>query len=99
MLIVNAGLGVVLCECLADDASLPKGSTFEAVYWSVITSTSVGFGFFHPATDIGKLATVAYAFLTMQACANAMDVAKDYLIDLCTVKAAAPPLSYSSKRR
>ena len=52
--------------------------------WSLITSTSVGFGDHYPSTDEGKLAVCAYAFATMQAAGNACDVASEFLQGLCT---------------
>lgn len=85
---VNAACGVLLCRWLSDDPELPS-SVFDAIYWSVITSTSVGFGDHYPTSTVGKLATVAYALLSMQACGNATGVAKDYLVALCTVR--VPP--------
>ena len=54
MLAVNAAVGVLLCESLADDAELPKGSLFDGVYWSVVIGTSVGFGDFHPTSDLER---------------------------------------------
>lgn len=78
---VNLAVGVVLCRALADDAELPKGA-LDAIYWSVVTSTSVGFGDHYPTTDVGKLAVCAYAFTTMAAAANVMDVAKEQLMAL-----------------
>jgi len=83
MLAVNFALGVVLCNFLTDDQEMPKG-VLDALYWSVITSTSVGFGDFHPTTALGKVCVCAYAFCTMTATANAMDVAKEKFVELCT---------------
>ena len=48
-------------------------------------SLQVGFGDFHPTSDIGKLAVSAYALFSMQVTANAMELAKEVLIRLCTV--------------
>ena len=86
MLVVNALLGVALCEYLADDLALPKGNTLDAAYWAIITGSSVGFGDHHPTTEAGKLVVCAYAYLSMQATGNAMDVAKDWLVSACTVR-------------
>ena len=49
---------------------------------------------------MGKVATVLYAFVSMQACANAMDVAKDWLTNLCIVpaKPLKTNMPYSKKR-
>ena len=87
MLAVNCALGVVLCNFLTDDENLPKG-VLNSLYWSVITSTSVGFGDFHPTTALGKVCVCTYAFATMQATANAVDVAKEKLVQLCTAPSA-----------
>ena len=87
MLAVNFALGAVLCSFLTDDHEMPKG-VLDSLYWCVITSTSVGFGDFHPTTALGKVCVCAYAFCTMQATANAMDVAKEKLVQLCTTPSA-----------
>ena len=87
MLAVNFALGAGLCSFLTDDHEMPKG-VLDSLYWCVITSTSVGFGDFHPTTALGKVCVCAYAFCTMQATANAMDVAKEKLIQLCTTPSA-----------
>ena len=89
MLAVNLAIGVALCTFLTEDENLPKG-VLDALYWSVITFTSCGFGDFHPTTAQGKVCVCAYAFATMQVAANVMDVAKEELVRLCTVPAAAP---------
>ena len=86
MLLANLVVGVLLCEALVDDANLPKGSILNAIYWSVITSTSVGFGDFHPTTDVGKLSICVYALVSMQVAGNAMDSAKTFLLRACTVQ-------------
>ena len=87
MLAVNLALGAVLCSFLTDDHEMPKG-VLDSLYWCVITSTSVGFGDFHPTTALGKVCVCTYAFCTMQATANAMDVAKEKLVQLCTTPSA-----------
>lgn len=84
MLTFDLLLGVVLCNFLTEDDGLPKGF-LDSLYWSVITFTSCGFGDFHPTTDLGKVCVCAYAFATMQVAANALDVAKDQFVRLCTL--------------
>jgi hypothetical protein len=41
----------------------PFGNWFDAVYFSVITSSSIGYGDFYPVTTIGKLLVSAQAIL------------------------------------
>ena len=84
-LVLNLLLGVALCSYLTEDDNLPKG-WLDSLYWSVITFTSCGFGDFHPTTSVGKCLVCAYAFATMATAANAMDVAKQQLVKLCTVQ-------------
>ena len=60
---------------------------FAVADWSVITTTSVGFGDFHPSSDRGKLCVCAYALCSMQAAANVMELAKRQLVHFCTVPA------------
>lgn len=83
---VNLLCGVALCQLLTEDGDMPT-SYLDGAYWSVITTTSVGFGDFHPTTDLGKIVVCAYAFIAMQATANAMDLAKQGLMSLCTAPA------------
>jgi len=87
MLAVNFALGAVLCSFLTDDHEMPKG-VLDSLYWCVITSTSVGFGDFHPTSALGKVCVCVYALFTMQATANAMEVAKEKLVLLCTTPSA-----------
>jgi hypothetical protein len=84
MLVMNVLGGLAICAVLADDPGLPDG-LLDGAYWAVITTSSVGFGDFHPTTTRGKLAVCAYSLLCMQATANAMDIAKEALVRLCTV--------------
>jgi voltage-gated potassium channel len=83
MLLVNIGVGTALCFALTDDKELPT-NFFDAAYWAIVTGTSVGYGDHFPTTDLGKIATCVYAFASMTVCSNAMDVAKDALLALCT---------------
>ncbi|KAL1499303.1 hypothetical protein AB1Y20_011511 [Prymnesium parvum] len=92
MLAVNAAAGVGLCFSLTEDAQMPK-DVLGALYWSVITGTSVGYGDFHPTSDVGKLCVCVYAFCTMQATANAMGVFKSALVQLCTPSPGRRPQS------
>ena len=87
MLAVNLALGAALCGFLTDDHEMPKG-VLDSLYWCVITSTSVGFGDFHPTSALGKVCVCVYALFTMQATANAMEVAKEKLVLLCTTPSA-----------
>ena len=36
----------------------------DSLYFSVITAATVGYGDFHPVTDIGKLYTIVYVLVT-----------------------------------
>tara|TARA_B110001452_G_scaffold72827_1_gene58910 strand:+ start:396 stop:1418 length:1023 start_codon:yes stop_codon:yes gene_type:complete len=83
-LVVNVLGGIGLCKALSADAGMPDG-LLDGAYWSIITTTSVGFGDFHPSTDEGKLAVCCYALVTMQVTAAAMEIAKEKLVNLCKV--------------
>lgn len=83
-LAVNVFCGVGLCRALSADEGMPDG-LLDSTYWSVITTTSVGFGDFHPSTDQGKLMVCCYALVTMQVTASVMEVAKEKLVNLCKV--------------
>ena len=84
MLAMNVVIGTSLCQWLSD-ATLPKpGSILDGAYWTIITGTTVGFGDFYPTSDAGKLATVVFAFLSLTATSNAMDVAGEYFVSLCS---------------
>eukprot|EP00035_Acanthoeca_spectabilis_P032796 m.20483 g.20483 ORF g.20483 m.20483 type:complete len:200 (+) comp5575_c0_seq1:220-819(+) len=90
--IVNVVVGVQLCSYLSNDAALPS-NTLDAVYWAIISGTSVGYGDHVPTTDNGKLAVCGYLVYTMQSWANAMGLAKSLLLTVCTVQEAkAKPL-------
>jgi hypothetical protein len=44
---------------------LEDWSWVDALYFSVVTATTVGFGDLHPTTDEAKLFTVVYVFLSV----------------------------------
>ena len=44
----------------------------EAVYFTLITLTSIGYGDMMPATDAGKIAVVFFVFYSMAAISNAV---------------------------
>ena len=85
MLTSTICLGVLLCWYL-QDKGLPlvkQGdggtSVMNAAYWSIVTSTSIGYGDLYPATDNGKLAVSAFALWSMGAVAAVTDLTSDWL--------------------
>lgn len=67
---VQLAVGVGLCNALPGDARLPKvtdaASFLDAVYFLVVTSTSIGYGDHFPTTDRGKLAVALYILASLQ---------------------------------
>mmetsp|Transcript_12038 Transcript_12038/g.20418 ORF Transcript_12038/g.20418 Transcript_12038/m.20418 type:complete len:208 (-) Transcript_12038:261-884(-) len=58
-------------------------SQSEAVYFSVITGTTIGYGDISPRSDIGKLAVAAYAILVINVVGALLEPAKDFLESFC----------------
>eukprot|EP00037_Helgoeca_nana_P012015 m.108245 g.108245 ORF g.108245 m.108245 type:complete len:217 (+) comp21205_c0_seq2:72-722(+) len=83
-IIVNLVGGVQLCAFLSNDTALPS-NPIDAVYWAVITGTSVGYGDHVPTTDNGKMAVCVYLLLTMQSWMNVMELSKNFMLTLHTV--------------
>ena len=46
---------------ICDSADTYRECNFEAVYWAVVTLATVGYGDFHPMTDIGRAISVISA--------------------------------------
>lgn len=60
----------------------------KAVYFTVITGTTVGYGDLGPSTDYGRLATAVFAILVVNVVGAMLEPAKKHLSGLCMV---APP--------
>jgi hypothetical protein len=58
-------------------------STTEAIYASVITGTTIGYGDLTPSTELGKVLVALYAILVVGVVGGLLDVSKDLLIQLC----------------
>eukprot|EP00941_MAST-03F_sp_MAST-3F-sp1_P003968 g3968.t1 len=77
VLATTCGAGVFLFSNLPMN---PDGSPLgvsDAVYFSVVTGTSIGYGDISPQTDTAKLATVLYALFSLAAVGFVCDVLKD----------------------
>eukprot|EP00521_Asterionellopsis_glacialis_P005982 CAMPEP_0195273042 /NCGR_PEP_ID=MMETSP0706-20130129/16200_1 /TAXON_ID=33640 /ORGANISM="Asterionellopsis glacialis, Strain CCMP134" /LENGTH=215 /DNA_ID=CAMNT_0040329409 /DNA_START=21 /DNA_END=668 /DNA_ORIENTATION=- len=57
---------------------------FEALYLSIITFTTIGYGDLTPQTDAGKLATALYALLAINVAGAFLQPAQDFLTTLCS---------------
>jgi voltage-gated potassium channel len=58
-------------------------STLEALYFSIIAGTTIGYGDFTPNTDLGKLAVSIYVVLAINVTGALLEPAKVYLTELC----------------
>jgi len=78
------GLGILIfthCEGL---------STTDAIYASIMTGTTIGFGDMTPNTDLGKVSVAIYALLVVGVVSGMLDTVRDHLIEFCI-----PPSSTS----
>ena len=60
----------------------------EAIYFSVVTGTTIGYGKIKVQTDLGKLVVAAYAILVINVMSALLDPARDYLENLCRMPTA-----------
>ena len=72
MLLTTLTAGVLLCYYLRAHGTLPTveeadaaSGIFEATYWTIITTTSVGYGDLYPSTDSGKFVVCAFAIWSL----------------------------------
>jgi voltage-gated potassium channel len=63
-------------------------STTDALYASVITGTTIGYGDLTPSTEVGKILVAFYAVLVVGVTGVLLDVSKERLIQFCI---PAPP--------
>jgi Ion channel len=71
------GLGILIfthCEGL---------SITDAIYASVMTGTTIGFGDVTPNTDIGKFSVAIYALLVVGVVSGMLDTVRDHLVQFC----------------
>jgi hypothetical protein len=57
--------------------------TLEAVYASIITGTTIGYGDLTPATDMGKMLVALYALLVVNVMGALLETGKEYLLRFC----------------
>jgi hypothetical protein len=91
------GLGIFIfsyCEQL---------STTDAIYATVITGTTIGYGDVTPSTDLGKLGVAIFALLAVGVVTGMLETVRDHLMGFCipsssttTITAAAAATSKSS---
>mmetsp|Transcript_2720 Transcript_2720/g.3854 ORF Transcript_2720/g.3854 Transcript_2720/m.3854 type:complete len:260 (+) Transcript_2720:355-1134(+) len=85
---IPGGLPVLATTTLALGVVLftyTEGMTeLEAIYLSIITSTTIGYGDLTPQTDAGKLATALYALLAINVAGAFLQPAQDFLMNLCS---------------
>lgn len=68
---------------------LEEMSQSEAVYFAVITGTTIGYGDISPRSDIGKLAVAGYAILVINVVGALLEPARDFLESYCKPPNAA----------
>lgn len=66
-------------------------STLEALYASIITGTTIGYGDLTPRTDLGKVAVALYALLVVNVIGALLEGVKEYLITFCMLPATVSP--------
>ena len=78
LVIATLGLGVAMFT------KLEGWEPMDAVYYSTITGTTIGYGDMHPQTDNGKLAAALYALIAVNVVGELLNPAKDMLTRLIT---------------
>ncbi|KAI2495857.1 ion channel [Fragilaria crotonensis] len=58
-------------------------STTDALYASVITGTTIGYGDLTPTTEVGKILVALYAVLVVGVTGVLLDISKERLIQFC----------------
>lgn len=81
---------------------LEEMETVDAMYFSVVTGTTVGYGDMGPKTDYGRLATAIFAVFVVNVVGAMLEPAKHYLSLMCEVphppsKADAPVAKTTEK--
>mmetsp|Transcript_17637 Transcript_17637/g.51349 ORF Transcript_17637/g.51349 Transcript_17637/m.51349 type:complete len:202 (-) Transcript_17637:136-741(-) len=61
-------------------------SHVEAMYFSIVTGTTIGYGDIGPKTDEGKIATALYAVLVVNVMGALLEPARNFLSQFCSTK-------------
>jgi uncharacterized membrane protein YadS len=85
-------LGVVLFSTLEDL------TTLEALYFSIIAGTTIGYGDFSPDTDLGKIAVSIYVVVAINVTGALLEPAKGYLMQLCSEREGLPEVAVSNTK-
>ncbi|MBU2269079.1 MAG: potassium channel family protein, partial [Bacteroidetes bacterium] len=65
MLVLNffeSGLTFAVIYIAGDFLNIPIESAIDAIYFSFITSSTVGYGDIHPISDVGKILSIVQIF-------------------------------------
>jgi len=71
----------------------------EAIYLSIITGTTVGYGDLAPQSDVGKILVAIYALFAVNVVGALLEPAKEYLLAFCHVAKTKTKASLSEKKR
>lgn len=88
--VTTIGLGIALFT------KIEGMSHIEAIYFSIITGTTIGFGDTAPKTDEGKILTALYAILVINVVGALLEPARNFLSRFCTVKRVEDVLAEKS---
>lgn len=77
---VTLGVGILVFSHIE---GLPQS---DAVYASIITGTTIGYGDFAPSTNVGKVAVALYAIASINVMAAFLEPAKTFLEKFCHAK-------------
>ena len=78
VVIATLGLGVAMFT------RIEGWEPMDALYYSTITGTTIGYGDMYPVTDIGKIAAALYALLAVNVVGELLNPAKEILTKLIT---------------
>jgi hypothetical protein len=78
VIIVTLGLGISIFTTL-------EGMTeVEALYFTIVAGTTIGYGEIHPNSNLGKLAVSLFALLIVNVAGGFLQPAKEYLSYICS---------------